>query len=55
MNDDMPQYGVPEKDQRTLREVLRERPMTPWDRFACCCGCFLFIPIPLALFGLLFL
>lgn len=70
MNDDMPQYGVPEddekrsrldglrefsqKDQRTFREVMRENPMSAWQKFACCCGCFLLIPIPLALLGLLF-
>lgn len=55
MSDDMPQYGVPEDDQRTLRQAMRERPMNAWEKFACCCGCFLLIPVPMALFGLLFL
>lgn len=44
-----------ESEDRTLREVMDARPkMNFWERMACCCGCVFIIPVPLALFGLVF-
>ena len=66
-NDNAP-YGFPEDpdklsrlrkfaegDKRTWSQVRADSKTTAWEKFACCCGCVLIIPVPLAIIGALFL
>lgn len=40
-------------DQRTFKQMWSEQPkMNIWERFCCCCGCILIVPVPLAILGM---